>query len=147
MTINVKEVPAAKAARFHAFSSSPEEEAYKAMETWAAPKGYLVKDSAATIYGYNNPNPSAGSPNYGYEFIVVADDLSGAQEVIDFPGGRYAVADSGVSVGVDDPAKLGDAWKQIVQEVERQGHVLGKHQWLELHTFPAIQITLYVPLA
>ena len=146
MTIEVKEVSAAKAARFHAFSSSPEEEAWKAMEAWAGPKGYLREGSPATIYGYNNPNPSAGSPNYGYEFIVVADDLSGATEVIDFPGGKYAVATSGVSVGVDDPAKLGSAWRALVEEAQREGYVSACHQWLELHTPPPISITLYAPI-
>ena len=146
MKIEVKEVPAAKAARFHAFSSSPEEEAWKAMEAWAKPKGYLEEGSPATIYGYNNPNPSAGSPNYGYEFIVIADDLSEAPQIIDFPGGKYAVAPSGISVGVDDPAKLGDAWNALVKSVQQAGYAHGQHQWLELHTPPPINITLYAPI-
>ena len=93
-----------------------------------------------------NPNPSAGSPNYGYEFIVIAEDLSGAADLIDFPGGKYAVASSGVAVGVDDPAKLGEAWKTLGMAVQEAGHAQGGHQWLELHTPPPINITLYMPI-
>jgi hypothetical protein len=142
MKTEIREVATSQAARFHAFSSSPEEKAWAAMEGWAGPKGYLVKDAPVEIYGYNNPNPSAGSPNYGYEFLVVAEDLSGAPEVVTLTGGKYLIA----PFEGDDPTTLAEAWKALVEQAERDGHSHGTHQWLEKHTPPGLNITLYLPI-
>jgi effector-binding domain-containing protein len=146
--MQVVNVPESKAARFHAFSSSPEEEAWGRMMEWAQAHGFwkagvmLEPDASARIYGYNNPNPSAGSPNYGYEFLAVGPDPDGAPDVVDFPGGRYVV----VPFEGDDPHGLPEAWRALVERAEREGHETGHHQWLERHLPPGFHVHLYLPV-
>ena len=54
----------------------------------------LVKGQERRFFGYNNPNPSPGSPNYGYDAWMTVDadvQAEGEARIIDFPGGLYAV--------------------------------------------------------
>jgi hypothetical protein len=137
-----------RAARFYAFSSSPEEEAWSKMQKWAESRGLwtegvlLDPGAKARIYGYNNPNPSVGSPNYGYEFLVTGVSLRGAPEIIELSGGTYYVT----SFAGDDPYQLPEAWKAHVDDAEHAGLELGHHQWLERHLPPGFHVQLYLPV-
>ena len=80
-------------ASFHGFGNEPEMIAWEKMSNWAKAKG--MKDGSFRIFGFNNPDPTPGSPNYGYEFwITVGEDVEsdGEAEVKAFPGGLYAVS-------------------------------------------------------
>lgn len=146
--VTVMNIPGSMAARFHAFSSSPEEEAWEKMIEWAETRGYwkegvmLEPGASARIYGYNNPNPSAGSPNYGYEFLVVGPDPNGAPDVVNFAGGKYVVVpfEGGV------PDGLAEAWRALVEQAEGEGYETGHHQWLERHLPPGFHVHLYLPV-
>ena len=77
------------------FGASPEELAWGTLLEWARASGLLDAELAPHFFGFNNPNPSAGNPNYGYEqWITVGPDVAdGAGVTIkEFPGGLYAVA-------------------------------------------------------
>ena len=54
-----------RVASAHAYSASPEGEAWDKLIAWARPKGLLDDPQVHRIYGFNSPDPSPGSPNYG----------------------------------------------------------------------------------
>ncbi|NIW49114.1 MAG: MerR family transcriptional regulator, partial [Gammaproteobacteria bacterium] len=49
----------------YGFGEQPEIEAWEKLLSWAREIGLSLKDHR--FFGFNNPNPSPGSPNYGYE--------------------------------------------------------------------------------
>ncbi len=74
------------------FGPQPEIEAWDKLMTWARATNHL--DGTQRYFGFNNPNPMPGSPNYGYEQWMTVDP--GVEplpdiEIKDFEGGRYAV--------------------------------------------------------
>ena len=62
-----------RVASFHAYGDSPENEAGKKLIAWAKPKGLLDDPEKHRVFGFDNPSPTPGSPNYGYEFWIVID--------------------------------------------------------------------------
>jgi DNA gyrase inhibitor GyrI len=79
-------------------------------------------------FGFNNPNPSHGSPNYGYEIWVEVDEAvmpDGDLRKGKFEGGLYAVTRL---TGVEN---IGDVWHQLVAWRENSKYRHGRHQWLE----------------
>jgi hypothetical protein len=75
-------------------SAMPEQEAWTLLSAWAGPAGLLDDRVAHPVFGFNNPPPAAGSPEYGFEFWVGVDAHTTPPEPIalkEFPGGLYAV--------------------------------------------------------
>lgn len=130
------------------FGERPEEAAWGLLKAWAEPRG-LLAPGGGRIFGFNNPSPAAGSPNYGYEYqLELAADVApaGAIKLGERPGGRYAVLAFDGPIGdpyVDIPA----AWKRLDALVAAAGHRQGTHQWLEEHSPAGSLIALYYPLA
>ncbi len=135
------------------FGPSPEEEAWKQLDAWAKPKGFRDKPEQHRIFGFNNPDPSPGSPNYGYElWIEVEPDIEpeGVISIKDFAGGLYAVARCEVPKG--DYEVIGKTWKQLVTWREDSKYKPGQHQWLEKSVpsdSPLLEfvLDLYIPIA
>ncbi len=126
-------------ASFYGFSQEPEQLAWRKLTAWAKPRGFL--DNAALkqhrIFGFNNPTPSPGSPNYGYElWMVVAQETApdSEMEIKDFPGGLYAVARCD-AVG-DEYQIIPSAWEKLVVWQSQSKYKHGSHQWLEEHLRP-----------
>ena len=140
-----------RAASFYGFGASPEEQAFGKLQAWAGPRGYLADLAQHRIFGFNNPNPSSGSPNYGYEFWMVVGaevEAAGDMRVLDFPGGLYAVTRC---QGGDN---IGPTWGRLVQWLTGSRYRHAGHQWLEEHinaTFPVpgeeLILDLYAPIA
>jgi DNA gyrase inhibitor GyrI len=121
-----------RVASLWAFGESPEDQVWEKLEAWAGPKGLLDHPEEHPIFGFNNPNPSAGSPNYGYElWIVVGPDVEpeGDVRILDFGGGLYAVARCEVVEG--DLENIGRTWKRLVAWREDSRYACATHQWLE----------------
>lgn len=104
------------------------------------------------LFGFDNPPPSAGSPNRGYEFwITVSPDVQpdGEIRIKDFPGGRYAV----LHVNVGDPWQdIPPAWEKLVKWAEESSYHTASHQCLEEHFAPSdnekdFELDLYLPIA
>ena len=138
-----------RGARGWAFGPSPEEHAWRLLEGWARPQGVLEPDSGNRCFGFNNPSPTAGSPNYGYEFWVTAAAEAQPGEGVtlgELPGGLYAVAPF-----TGDPTNPGEAipaaWQRLDAWVHAQGYRHGAHQWLEEHTLEGQIRALYYPIA
>jgi len=84
-------------------------------------------------FGFNNPNPGKGSPNYGYEiWIPVSDNVmpDGDLRIVDFPGGLYAIT---TFKGLDN---IGEVWRKLVKWKEGSKYKRAYHQWLEELTNP-----------
>jgi DNA gyrase inhibitor GyrI len=128
--------------RAHAFGPHPEQLAWEKLIDWAKARGLLEagQDPAREqrrIFGFNNPNPSAGSPNYGYEFWLtvgpeVEPDAETGIGITDFPGGLYAVARYEEGKGDD----IGGLWQKLIAWVENSPYRPARHQWLEEHLIP-----------
>jgi DNA gyrase inhibitor GyrI len=147
LQVRIETLPPMRVASAYGFGTSPEGIAFDLMEAWARPKG-LMEDNPT--YGFDNPSPTPGSPNYGYEvWLPVGPEVEpeGGIKIIDFPGGLYAVAPcEGVQV-------IGERWKALVHWREGSKYQCGHHQWLEKLltpvTLPEDQLVfdLYLPIS
>lgn len=134
----------------HGFGESPEGQAWDTLRAWAGPKGLLDDLEAVRFFGFNNPDPSPGSPNYGYDqWITVGPDVEaeGEMKIIEFSGGLYAVA------RCEGPSNIGTVWKQLVTWREDSKYKKAHHQWLEEFLSPLdarpeeYVFDLYLPIA
>jgi DNA gyrase inhibitor GyrI len=112
------------------YGESPEEEAWGLITRYAEKSGFEMSDRSHRFFGFNNPDPTPGSPNYGYEQWITMPDATTADEPLEakqFAGGRYAV------LRLHGLAGIGDAWKQLVAWVEDQGYEINtaEHACLE----------------
>jgi DNA gyrase inhibitor GyrI len=132
--VRIVTLPAMRVASFYAFSASPETDAWKKAASWAKSHEYWQEPLTTRIFGFNNPDPSAGSPNYGYEFwITIGMDVLPDKDIKikEFPGGLYGVLHCPVA---GDPFKIiPEAWSKLVKWMESSHYNHGNHQWLEEH--------------
>ena len=124
-----------RVASVQAFGASPEADAWEKLMAWAGSRGLFDGPEQHRIFGFNNPDPSPGSPNYGYEFWITVDasvESGGEATVKEFSGGLYAVTRC---EGVD---AIGPSWKQLGIWREDSKYRDGTHQWLEEHIGPPV---------
>ncbi len=110
------------------FGKAPETLAWKKILTWVESKGLLTRDATPRFFGFNNPSPSPGSPDYGYEqWIAVGPEVqaAGDVEIKEFPGGLFAVARC---KGIPN---IGPTWEQLAEWLKKSPYQPGHHQWLE----------------
>ena len=123
-----------RVASFLGFGPNPEELAWQKLTAWAEPRGLLQDLEKHPLFGFNNPDPSPGSPNYGYEVWIEIDADMQVEEDINnfiFNGGLYAVTRCEVPKGGFEV--IPDTWKKLVAWHEESKYKHGKHQWLEQH--------------
>ncbi len=99
------------------FGREPEVQSWDKLLTFAQKQG-LWQQPGHRFFGFNNPSPSVGSPNYGYEQWMTVDNsvqAEGDVQVKDFPGGLYAVTRC---QGVPNP----QIWQKLVAAVEEAGY-------------------------
>lgn len=116
--IRLKRIKSMRAAYFHAFSETPEDDAWKKTETWAKEKGLLNKDSKTRIFGRNiYPTEKPEPHGYGY-FIIITPDITiekGISRRI-IPGGLYAV------VRCEGFEEMGEIWASLWKWVNESEH-------------------------
>jgi effector-binding domain-containing protein len=98
-----------RVASAHGFGTSPEAEAWEKILAFAESKGLDLKETR--FFGFNNPSPSPGSPNYGYEqWMVVGPGVAGEGEITikEIPARAYAV------LGCEGLHVIGERWRQLV---------------------------------
>jgi len=116
-----------RVASAYGFGEQPEEQAWSKLLTWAKSQEYEDL-SQYRFFGFNNPNPSPGSPNYGYEqWMTVGPQVEGDDEIEikDFQGGLYAVTRS---QGLQN---ISENWQKLVVWREDSKYKEAHHQWLE----------------
>jgi DNA-binding transcriptional ArsR family regulator len=92
--VQVIEIEPMRVASARAFSTQPEVDAWKKMRAWAEPQGLLEDNTKHPVFGFNNPDPSPGQKEYGYEFwIRMGAHFKGDGEIEakDYDGGLFAV--------------------------------------------------------
>ena len=150
MDVRIVRLEPMHVASAHALSASPEVEALEKLVSWAKPKGLTDDLKTHRVFGFNNPNPSPGSPNYGYEFWMVVDqdiEPEGEIGVKDVAGGLYAVT------RVEGVQHIHAKWQDLVAWLEDSKYDGGSHQWLEEHLSPVdvapeeMVLDLYAPIA
>jgi DNA gyrase inhibitor GyrI len=112
------------------FGAEPEFKAHETLMAWVRAHRLLEGPTVPRFFGFNNPSPSAGSPEYGYELWVTVPPGVTAEapvQIKDFPGGLYAVARC---KGVQN---ILATWQRLGTWVERSPHRPAQHQWLEEH--------------
>ncbi len=135
---------------FHAISESPEDDAWKKLREWAEPKGYFEDLEKNPIYGFNNPNPTPGKKEYGYEFWIVVDPDFKSDEVIikDVPESFNVVT----RCLVEDPVRdISDAWKKILDWIKKYKIKIAGECGLEKviipsHSGEGFILDIYIPI-
>jgi len=126
LNVRIEELPPMRVASAISCGPSPEEKAWEKLEEWAKSKSLPLEKVRS--FGFDNPSPSPGSPNYGYEkWLEVGPRVEGSGEITikDFPGGRYAVTRV---VGVDN---IFPTWRKLVAWCEDSPYTIGGGQCLE----------------
>ena len=154
LEVHIVKLEPMRVASFHGFGQTPEDEAWKKLVAWAKPKGFLDDPDHHRIFGFNNPEPSPGSPNYGYEFwITVSAEVqpAGEMEIKGFSGGLYAVTRCEVQGRPYETIPA--TWKKLVLWRENGKCKSAHHQWLEEHLREKgapesdFNLDLYLPIA
>jgi DNA gyrase inhibitor GyrI len=131
LEVRIVTLPPMRLACVNGFGPAPEGQAIEKMKAWANAHELLGKPCRQ--FGYNNPDPTPGSPNYGYDVWITVDEpvkADGEVRIIDFPGGLYAVTRCEVkNPGEDIPA----TWQKLFQWMQASQYHHGRHQWLEEH--------------
>jgi DNA gyrase inhibitor GyrI len=131
LEVSIVTLPPMRVACINGFGAEPESQAFDKMKAWAKARALLGK--SYRLFGYNNPDPTPGSPNYGYDVWITVDKsvkADGEAHIIEFPGGLYAVTRCEVKKPWEDiPA----AWQNMVKWMEGSRYHHGHHQWLEEH--------------
>jgi DNA gyrase inhibitor GyrI len=150
MDVRIVRLEPVRVAAVLGFGASPEGLAWDKMNAWLKATRLLEDGQAHRFFGFNNPSPSAGSPNYGYEVWVTVDEHvqpEGEMTVKDFPGGLYAVTRC---QGVDN---ISPTWQRFARWREESRYHMASHQWLEEHIGELeggpekLVLDLYLPIA
>lgn len=147
MEIKIVELPPMKVASFRAVSESPEHEAAQMLASWAQEKGLLGDLEKNPVFGFNNPNPTEGKKEYGYEFWIKVDEGYEEEGVIfkDIEVGRYAVTTC------ESLSIIGERWMQLVEWVKNSEYEWREGECLEkTHNFNAsddeLVLDIYIPI-
>ena len=139
-----------RVASFYGFSKTPEIEAHQKCKGWLKEMGLLDQPDMYRSFGFNNPDPTPGSPNYGYELWIPIDpnvEVGENIEIKEVPGGLYGVT------GCDNIETIGQDWKRLMAWRETSHYKFGSHQCLEelLTKSPQVKeedyrFDLYIPI-
>ena len=109
--VRIVNLPAMRIASALGYGTEPENQAAGMIVEFAKKIGLTPGDSRYRTFGFNNPNPSPGSPNYGYElWLVVGPDVQAEPPITikDVPTSKYAVTRfTGLS-------NIGTVWRELV---------------------------------
>jgi DNA gyrase inhibitor GyrI len=129
LDVHIETLPAMRVASAYGFGPQPEDIAHQKMAAFLKAKGLLEGyGSKVPHYGFNNPDPSSGSPNYGYEIWAVVPpevEPEGDIRIVEFSGGLYAVT------RFENLENIGSVWGELVKWRENSRYQHASHQWLE----------------
>jgi DNA gyrase inhibitor GyrI len=128
LNVRIVRLAPMRVASAHGLGASPEGIAWQTLLDWAKTGRLLEVEPAPRFFGFNNPNPAAGSPNYGYEqWMTVSLDVAGSGGVTikEFAGGLYAIT------RCEGLLTITDTWHRLATWCEGSPYIMGQHQWLE----------------
>lgn len=132
MEVRLERLSAMRAAHVHSFSESPEEDAWRKIETWARSIGLFEESLGTRVFG-RNTYPTTEPEPHGYEFFLTVSydvELEDGIDVLEIPHGLYAV------LRVESLDNLGEAWERMwnwigESEHEHVGWRKGEHGWCD----------------
>ena len=149
--VRIVQLEAMKVISAYGFGASPEAIAHEKMNQFLKSKNMLEEyGTKYRHFGFNNPSPAPGSPNYGYEIWVEPGERiepAGDIRLVDFPGGLYAVT------RFENIDHIGRVWGELVQWREASKYKEAHHQWLENllnplePDFSKLVFDLYLPIS
>lgn len=150
--VDIVELPAMRVASALGFGKEPEMQASTMIHEFAKKAGIELDFNKIRMYGFDNPSPSPGSPNYGYEFWLPVDESVEAIapiQIKQFTGGTFA------STRFTGLSNIGRVWKELVAWVEDSSYAFGPNycHGLEKNDTPFEQdpekwtFDLYLPVA
>lgn len=113
LEVQIVAMPQMRVASTLGFGATPEAQAFEQLAAFIRSQG--IDTSGARHFGFDNPSPSPGSPNYGYEaWVTVGPDVEGEGEVVikEIPRRRYAMTNF---KGLEN---IGRVWKELVAWLE-----------------------------
>lgn len=139
-----------RVATTYGFGPGPEDIAWQKMIAFIKTEGFEKDSQEHRYFGFNNPDPSPGSPNYGYEqWVTISPETAAGDDVKikDFQGGLYAVTRT-------DLETITRTWQKLVAWREKSHYRMGNHQWLEealavgpdMKITPQMELDLYLPI-
>jgi DNA gyrase inhibitor GyrI len=137
LEVRIEKLEPMRVASVQAISKSPENEAWNKMRAWAEPRGLLDNVKKNPVFGFNNPNPSPGKEEYGYEFwIKVGEDVEpeGDIKIKEFKGGLFAVTTTPLKadpIYSEDGHHFIGAWKRLGDWIKSSKYEFGDQQCLE----------------
>lgn len=151
LEVRIVTLPPFRAIAFHGFGSTPEAIAFKKADDWVKETHLRDDGKPHRFFGFNNPDPSPGSPNYGYDVWVTVDESiqPGAEgKVVNFSGGVYVVTHC---KGIE---AIAPTWKHFNQWFEKSPHRFNPAtQWFEESFNPEpgtpmeeVELDLYLPI-
>lgn len=151
LDVRIVELPALRVASGLGFGTGPEGLAWEKIFSFLREKNLWDEMESLSYFGFNNPDPTPGSPNYGYEqWVVVPGAVQGTAEVTikTFDGGLYAVTRN---VGIPN---IFNTWQNLFAWREDSPYGHGSHQWLEQWINPSREgiqedqmvLDLYLPV-
>jgi DNA gyrase inhibitor GyrI len=147
--VHIERLPVMRVASFRAFGEAPEAEAWRRLRQWAGTKGLLEDADRHPIFGFNNPSPSAGQTEYGYELWISAgpEPDDGQVAFKEFEGGLFAVTTCSLQ---GDPG-IGAAWRKLWDWAQASPYRWRRAQELEKVINPGapeadLILDLYLPV-
>ena len=151
LDVQIVKLEPMRIASFHAFGQAPERDAWEKARAWAEPRGLLDSAEKHPVFGFNNPSPTKGQTEYGYEFWIRIESDMQVDDIktIEFPGGTYAVTTCKV---IGDPlGPVPHVWQMLSKWVEGSSHRWRCTHELERIVNPGapesdLVIELYLPI-
>ena len=109
--VRIVDLPDMRVASALGFGTEPEDQAFSILIPFAKRIGLEPGGPGYRTFGFDNPSPSPGSPNYGYEvWLPVGPDVEAEEPITikEIPGSKYAVTRfTGLS-------NIGRVWGELV---------------------------------
>lgn len=158
LPVEIINLPPMKVASVRAIGKNPEELAWNKLQEFASPLKLFENLELHPIFGFNNPDPIPGQPEYGYEYWIKVDSSIHSTldvKIIDFPGELYAVTKCNLTQECQSPFLqehgILESWFLLNQWVKNSVYQMGNHQWLEKHLSVPMEgkdliLDLYLPI-
>ena len=128
MKVDIKKIEPGIFMSFYGYGKQPEEEAMNKMLNWCNEQNISIGDAKNIIYGFNNPNPTQESNEYGYEFWLKVDSNLKPENdfrLIEYHGGEYAITECTGAMN------MFNNWVALYEWCKENNYKLGYHQPLE----------------
>jgi AraC family transcriptional regulator len=151
LNVRLERLPRMWVASMRVVGEAPEAEAWRSLRDWASRKGLWSDPARHPVFGFNNPSPSPGSKEYGYELWIRVDGPEEGHAAVtfkEFEGGLFAVTGCRLT---GDPG-IAASWRMLWDWAQAGPNRWRRSQELEKVLNPEAAedemiVELYLPVA